>query len=307
MFVPIIMVFECNNASKYITLFENNGYYPYYNSRDTKDYQWFINNIKTPHRLYMTGKSDNCPVLYDFTVDDLEQQMFSSPEFAIVYGVMVDMNDLDWDAVYLYVRSLLFGLSGDELLVKRGASLMEKPVVEKHEMTKEGEVVDMFGLKGVITRLSPEYPKIDGHYNFRQHFLEERDTMLYEITRPNTLLPFTVLVEKFSVFGKRRLFSDIYGSSEWDMNRRECRYDYLFLQNLWKWMDLEGEFTMNVVKDRVEGCYPGKLNEGICPDPEPIVYRRSIEFVINSLCKKDNGLICEEVPQHIKRKRVRIE
>ena len=48
-------------------------------------------------------------------------------------------------------------------------------------------------------------------------------------------------------------------------------------------------------------------NEGICPDPEPVVYRRSIEFVIDSLCKKDNGITFEEVPQHIKRKRVRIE
>ena len=62
-----------------------------------------------------------------------------------------------------------------------------------------------------------------------------------------------------------------------------------------------------MVKERVEGCYPGKLNEGICPDPEPVVYRRSIEFVIDSLCKKDNGITFEEVPQHIKRKRVRIE
>lgn len=307
MFIPAIIVFESNNASKYIALFENNGYYPYYNSRDVKDYNWFMNNIKTPHRLYMSGKSEEEVVLYDFTIDDLDPIMYTSPEFAIVYGEMIDLNDLDWDAIYLYVRNLLFKVSGDELLLKRGSELMEKPSVEKQEMKCDGTVVEMYGLKGVLTQLSPEYPKIDGHYNFRQHFIEDRDTMLYEVTRPNTLLPFTVLVEHFSVNGKKRLFSDIYGSNEWDMNRRECRYDYLFLQNLWKWMDLDGEFTMNVVKERVDGCYPGRLTEGVCPEPEPIVYRRGIEFVIDSLCKKDNGMTFEEVPSHIKRKRVRVE
>lgn len=307
MFIPAIIVFECNNASKYITLFEGQGYFPYYNSRDSKDYQWFMNNIKTPHRLYTSGRTGEETVLYDFTTEDLEPTMFTSPEFAIVYGEMVDLNDLDWDSIYTFVRKLLFDVSGDELLLKRGSQLLEKPSVERKEMTPSGPLVEMYGLKGVLTQISPEYPKLDGHYNFRQHFIEERDTMIYEVIRPNTLLPFTVLVERFSTVGKKRLFSDIYGSNEWDMNRRECRYDYLFLQNLWKWMELEGEFTMNVVKERVDGCYPGRLSEGVFPEPEPIVYRRSIEYVLDSLCKKDNGIVFEEIPLHIKRKRVRLE
>ena len=63
------------------------------------------------------------------------------------------------------------------------------------------------------------------------------------------------------------------------MNRRECRFDYLFLTNLWVHLKMPGEFTMNYLKERTERCYPGKLAEGKAPEAEPIVYRKSLEDV----------------------------
>jgi len=301
MFIPIIFVFENNNAAEYIKRFEANGYKPFYNSKNAKDYQWFKNNVKTEHRLYVTG---NNRYLYDFKIDDMNEEMNFSPDFMIAFQENVEMNDLDWDAIYLYIRFIIYDASGDQLLFRRAKELLPVPVSEKIVAEEfDGEQVCVYGMSGVMKSLKPEYPAVDGHYHFRTHHIEERDTMLYEITRPGTILPFTVVIEKYSVHGNTRLFSDIYGSDDWDMNRRECRFDYLFLQNLWKWMQLSGEFTMNVVKERVDSCYPDRLKEGVVPESEPIVYRRSIENVIDSIKKKDQGYIYTDIPEHIQKKR----
>jgi len=99
---------------------------------------------------------------------------------------------------------------------------------------------------------------------------------LFEVKRPRTEKPFTVLVDCFSQRGDEYFFSDVYGSKAWDSNRMECRFDFLFLQNLWTHMGLDGEFTMDVLKKRVDRCYPG---EGRVAESEPIVYRSPLESV----------------------------
>jgi len=83
-------------------------------------------------------------------------------------------------------------------------------------------------------------------------------------------------VDCFSSRGDEYFFSDVYGSKAWDSNRMECRYDFLFLQNLWSHLGLDGEFTMDVLKKRVDRCYPG---EGRVAESEPIVYRSHLEDV----------------------------
>lgn len=127
-----------------------------------------------------------------------------------------------------------------------------------------------------VISMAPEKMNVDQPYRFRCHYYEGYDVKLFEVVRPGTEKPFTVLVDCFSKRSDEYFFTDIYGSSSWDCNRLECRYDFLFLQNLWNHLGLEGSFTMDVLKKRVDRCYPG---EGRIAESEPIVYRVCLEDV----------------------------
>ncbi len=136
-----------------------------------------------------------------------------------------------------------------------------------------------------LVSIAPEFTPVKGEYGFSLELLEN-DIMLYEVTRPGTKLPFCVVVHDWAKKGHEYFFSDIYGSNSWDANRRECRFDYLFLQNVWHHLKMPGEFTMNVVKKRVDGCYPDRLLEGVAPEGEPVVYRNTINQVKGILARK---------------------
>lgn len=286
MFTPHIFVFESNNSEKVLRMFEEQKFSPFYDAKHSRDFNWFLNNIKSNHRLYSIGPES----LYDYQVEDLNQDMTFWPEFMIVYNEGEDINSLDWNAIYLWIRFHLFSKSCDELLFKRAEGILGKPVIQKNGLEAiDGKLVNEYMFKGMLQSIKPEFKKLGSNYAFREYLILERDTMLYEIVRPSTLLPFTVVIEKFSKKGPVYLFTDIYGSNEWDMNRSECRFDFIFLQNLWMFLKMDGEFTMSIVKKRVDACYPNRLSEGEVPETEPIVYRRSIENVLQSLLKKDLG------------------
>lgn len=127
-----------------------------------------------------------------------------------------------------------------------------------------------------IISMAPEVPDIETPYCFTSRYLDSYDVKLYEVIRPGTETPFVVLVENFSQKSDIYFFTDIYGSNAWDCNRRECRFDFLFLQSLWHHMKFDGDFTMDVLKKRVDSCYPGI---GIVAESEPIVYRNTIDAV----------------------------
>jgi hypothetical protein len=150
---------------------------------------------------------------------------------------------------------------------------------EKVKLLKSDIHVEKMDIAVESKNIPPELPAIDGEYRFRTFHAEKLDIKLYEVTRPGTEKPFTVVVNDVSAKGDLYFFTDIYGSKEWDMNRRECRFDYLFLTNLWEHLKMPGEFSMNYLKERTDRCYPGKLAEGQMPEAEPIVYRKSLEDV----------------------------
>ena len=286
MFTPHIFVFESNNSQKILSMFEEQKFSPFYDAKHTRDYNWFLNNIKSEHRLYSFGGEG----VYDYQVEDLNLDMTFWPEFMIVFNEGEVLNSLDWSAIYLWIRFHLFSKSCDELLFKRAEDILGKPVIQKNGLEPiHGELVDEYEFKGILQSIKPEFKKLESSYGFREYLILERDTMLYEVVRPNTLLPFTVVVEKFSTKGPVYLFTDIYGSNEWDINRSDCRFDFIFLQNLWVFLKMDGEFSMSVVKKRVDACYPDRMSKGEVPEIEPIVYRRSIENVLQSLLKKDLG------------------
>ena len=291
--IPIIHVFETNNSAVLLRLFDE--YACYYDAKHGKDYNWFSSNVKENSRLYAVASGE--VNLYDYQVRDLTEDMSFSADFMIVFAEYEVVDEDQWDEIWSHLSLLL---QGKETVPPEW---FEKPSREKLSLdSEEGPLTDEFGFVGKCCSIRPDYKKMEGFYGFQSYFIDDRDTMLYQITRPGELLPFTVVVEKFSVYGVKRLFTDIYGSSDWDYNRQDCRFDFTFLQNLWTHLGLEGEFTTELVKARVDACYPGRLGEGIAPETEPIVYRRSIENVLQSLKNKDFGIV-RQIPEHVVKRR----
>jgi hypothetical protein len=132
----------------------------------------------------------------------------------------------------------------------------------------------------------PEYEQIKEPYEFEMQYCDPRDTMLYSVRRPGTDEPYTVVVEQWTKKGHEAFFTDIYGARSWDQNRTNCRFDFTFLQKIWKHLQLPGEFSIQLVKEKIERCYP---RPGQVPEPEPVVYRRPIREVLQRLARRDGG------------------
>ncbi len=311
--VPVIVIFECSVAAILIKFFENQGYFPLYDYAHARDYQWFTKNVVHDHRLY-TWRSDS---LYAFQVEDLSPEMDFWPQFMICMQQDITASDYHWEEIANWLSTLL---KKDHAYNPTPVmEIMKRPVIQKIvQEPASSEWVEVeanpdgnqFGktdaFSGFVTRLPPNFKKPDGPYEFNKVYLEDRDTMLYQVNRPGTLLPFTVVVDHFQRrnLGHDRFFTDIYGSSEWGRNRAEHPYDYGYLVWQWKQLGLPGEFTMEVVKERVRRCYPDRLLEGELQEAEPVVYRRSIGNVINSLYDKDLGILTGDIPEKLKRRKV---
>jgi hypothetical protein len=120
-------------------------------------------------------------------------------------------------------------------------------------------------------------------YQFYSHICKERNVGFFEIIKPFTDLPYTVVVRNYSERGYLPLFTDLFICQSWGV----CGNDILFLGNLWKYLKMDGVFDMDLLlKNAVEKCFP---REGFCPEPEPVVYRRYIYQVLETLQKNEVG------------------
>jgi hypothetical protein len=296
--VPNIIVFNTKWANDIITEFEALGFGPYYNNK-VNNYQWFIDNMPDgKHRLYWLYEDG----LYDGVCSDLDGPNII-PAFCIVFTNVVDEDVWAGIKKWLAIEVFSFGVDGmfktDEHL--KIEEFMTRPCSEKGYYEPEGVDIVYEGQKGKCLSTEPE--EVKAEYEFRCKYIAECDTKFYEVVRTNTKLPFTVVVYNFKKACKDDawFFTDIYGSSDWDYNRIECRYDFAFLAALWKSMDLGGEFTIDLVKRRVDSCYIDRIEPGTLPQLEPVVYRRNMDDVIDARLKRKS---IEDLPDFIKRNKV---
>jgi hypothetical protein len=352
MYTPAWFVFESERAGELINKLTQAGYPPFYNTTNGKDYYWFQKNFSTSvHRAYNVTKVNSIYKDYDsplvdelisYNVDELEEDMRFTPDILIVYGPDVELNEYDWDCIQQKIHCILFRnantgdqMGGDQLMHKRCEKIMCKPIVQRVDTKPvDGEYVNLFGVEGILTSIKPEYPKLDKPYSIRQHYIQPikkediivvPDIMIYEVTRPNTILPFTVVIKDFATHGIQRLFTDLYGSEDWDVNRTTSLFDFSFLQKLWRNLNLPGEFNTYLVKDRVDRTYPGRCicspvetrnKDTVCPNPdprnpdhcmnrapdrEPTIYRRSLEHVVAVI--QHNQIDRSELPDRLIKRR----
>jgi len=71
---------------------------------------------------------------------------------------------------------------------------------------------------------------------------------------------------------------------------------------MWEQLDLKEKFDMDaMLKEATEKCYPSKNGP---PEPEPEVYRRSIDDVLLILQTQQDGIQCahvfNDIPEDIK-------
>ena len=77
MFTPHIFVFESNHSDKVLSMFEQKKFNPFYDAKHSRDYHWFLNNIRTEHRLYSFSDKG----IYDYQIEDfiLDRQISKKP------------------------------------------------------------------------------------------------------------------------------------------------------------------------------------------------------------------------------------
>ena len=298
--IPNIIVFDTKYANDIITEFEALGFNPFYNNK-VVDFTWFTDNIENVvnnHKLYWLYENR----LYQSTVGELVHgDIDIIPNFCIIFNETV--YDNIWHGLKEWLEVEVFSFSASTLFKTdehlKIDNFLERPDSGKAVYDPAGDDIVYEGLEGKCLTSKPE--KFDQpEYSWRCRYVSSCDKKYYEVVRSNTKLPFTVVVSNY-VFSKKDdtlFFTDIYGSNDWDYNRIDCKYDYLFLCRLWKNLGLPGAFSVDIVKKRVDSCYIERIPVGETPSPEPVVYRRSMEDVISATMKRKNA---EFLPDFIKK------
>lgn len=284
--IPKITVFLSTPSTKQeddiVKRFLELNFAPLVDSNHKKSHEWFINNVKpVPHKLFSFEQQN----VYFYEVDDLHTDMDFTPNVLIHWnqGDIIKEEQWRWIREWLvykfYTCYDFLDYMNDEIL--RADLLMKRP--EKF-----------------IATLPEEKPVEENNecYSFQTHFLEEKNTMLYEVKKPFTDLPYTSVIRNFSERGHKAFFPTLYICQSWGVSR----YDLSFLSFMWKELKLEGDFDMDLMlKEATEKCYP---SENGPPEPEPEVYRRGIPDVLATLQVQQNGYECGHklptIPQNIK-------
>lgn len=284
--IPKITVFLSTPSTKQeddiVKRFLELNFAPLVDSNHKKSHEWFINNVKpVPHKLFSFEQQN----VYFYEVDDLHTDMDFTPNVLIHWnqGDIIKEEQWRWIREWLvykfYTCYDFLEYMNDEIL--RADLLMKRP--EKF-----------------IATLPEEKPVEENNecYSFQTHFLEEKNTMLYEVKKPFTDLPYTSVIRNFSERGHKAFFPTLYICQSWGVSR----YDLSFLSFMWKELKLEGDFDMDLMlKEATEKCYP---SENGPPEPEPEVYRRGIPDVLATLQVQQDGYECGHklptIPQNIK-------
>lgn len=258
------------HQDKVVSILLKLGYAPFVDAVHGFQHSWYLNNVAPcPHKLYtvdLLGKR-----LIEYEVADLPTTMTSRPDLVIYFNHDEDVSSFDWYHIRHWLRFHLLEEEVDANLVEKADQFMMRPV--KQIAALEEPVEDK---------------KEETCYTFVSKYLEEDDIMLYEVRKPFTDLPYTSIQREFSKKGHTRFFSSLFVCSSWGVSR----FDVPFLEYVWKHqLKMEGVFDMDrLLQEATEACYPRE--GGVIPEPEPEVYRRSLEEVIVTLEGRKKGIQC---------------
>ena len=268
-----IIVFTSNPTSFkegfIVSKFNDVGYFPLVDSVNKNNYYWFVKNFTSNYRFYNL-KLDN--TLFDYTVEDLSEEMYYNPNFVISFNNDDELDSEDWNILRDYLNSI-FSNTIDNLTIEKRRRINNLiPLIEAQK--KEPETKDV----EIETKL-PDY------YELRYEHIVEKDAVIYEVKKPLVDLPYTTIVRNFKKNGHVPFFTNLFICPSWGV----CKEDIGFLKNAWKSLLMDGEFNLeSLMKAATEKCYPSSDTGFI--EPEPEVYRRNMDEVLQRLQRMQNGL-----------------
>jgi len=108
-------------------------------------------------------------------------------------------------------------------------------------------------------------------YGYREHICAEQDFLIVEIKKPHTDKPYVTVIREYSKNGFRDIFCNFYVCASWGA----CNEDTAFLQQVWSWKMMTGNFDCNEeVKRKAE-----KVQQGLAEAPK--VWRSSLEKILD--------------------------
>lgn len=225
-----------------------------------KNLDYLQKNFTTDHRFFFVSEFVSM-----CTVVELNQ---IAPDFAIVLNEDMSLTEKQWIVVERYLESLFFpstSITGE--LILHAQKLLESK--QKQLPYKSSEPI-----KPVSNQ---EF------YNLVMRHVEDKDLMLVQVDKPFCDLPYTVVIRKYKEKGLKSFFTDLFICQSWGV----CRKDYVFLQQVWDHWEMEGQMDLDkMLLEATERCFP---REGEQPEPEPEVYRRSIDEVLAGFEKREKG------------------
>jgi len=270
------------SQNKIVSTLVDLGYVPLVDAVHGLHHGWIMSHIRPcPHRLYtidFVGKK-----LIEYEAMDLPVEMTVMPDLCIYFNTDEEIASLDWYHIRYWLRHILLGEEVSKEVLEKGASLILQPEKQTCALQTEEAV---------------EEDEDKKYYSFTSQLLEEDDIMLYQVCKPYTDLPYTSVIRNFSTKGPIRFFSSLFVCPSWGVSR----FDVPFLEYIWnQQLKMDGVFNMDtLLREATEACYPRE--DGVIPETEPEVYRRSIADVINTLNSRKMGYPCREphdVPAHL--------
>lgn len=270
MFKPQIYVFVSEPPSyeetQLVRIMTDAGYVPLIDAEHRHDYQWFIKTFEnTPCRLFFTELDR----LECYEISDITEKMVHAPTFVVYYNTEDEINAHDWSVISRYFEAMLYALTPPRTTSRRASMLLGiKEKILPIDDFGDGMDVDDF-----------EVPE---DYGFSCAHIEDRDMLLASIEKPYTDLPFTLVIREFKERGYLPIFSGLFISKAWGV----CSADIVFLSKLWVHLKMKGEFNLEkIMEEAVARCLPSDTH---IPEPEPELYRRTIDEVKQTLAKKES-------------------
>lgn len=277
-------IVSSNSQDKIVSTLVSLGFAPFVDGTHGFEHTWYLNNVAPcPHKLYTVDFSGNR--LIEYEVADLPNPILYKPDLVLYFNQDEEVTSSDWYSILQWLRFHLLQHEVDAALLEEANAFMVPPPKQIVGLKQDEEDV-----------VVEEEEK--NCYTFVSQYLGEDDIMLYQVCKPFTDLPYTSVVREFSKKGHTRFFSSLFVCPSWGVSR----FDVPFLEHVWKHrLEMDGIFNMDdLLREATEACYPGE--GGSIPEPEPEVYRRSMEEVVVTLANKKKGIecgVCHDVPAHL--------
>lgn len=270
--IPDFYVFNTDKAAELIKTIEETGFNAFVSGKS--DYEWLKKKFTDPKKYLIFWS----PEKYGHVEDNIHD----TPLFCI----SLQEEYIKWNEVIKWVQSNVF--KQQDYNVDLCDLDFTLPAIQHREYLPPGKNILYNGVTQYVSSYPPEKIDLKKGYSFNSIYDELLDVKYFEVYSPSSETPFTVVVNNYSKKDDSWLFTDIYASNAWASNNMECRYDFHFLTVLWKHLCLPGEFNMDIVKRRVDACYPDRVKDVNDLQSEPQVYRRPMAEVMGMKRKRCN-------------------